>query len=158
MSISNGQLANATNFNAAFVSKSSYVPLFFGAIVGSTTGCTHATIAAVVADVSVASGSRVLITESLTINATIAITKALFLDFQPGISYTKGSAGTCITLGVAGCRVRGARFVNFTTAAIEILSTFNYNFVTECRFSSCTLEVLESDATPNNMIFANITE
>lgn len=130
----------------------------YSAIVGSASFCTHATLAAALADTAVLAGSKILVTASQTINTTISITKAnLAIDFLPGIAFTNGTAGTGITVGAGGTRIKGGRFVGFTTA-ISISSTFQYNFVTECRFNTCTAEVAEADSAPINVILANISE
>ena len=159
MAISNGVAATAENFNAAFADYDSFA-LTYGAIVGSADGCTHATLAAAIADVAVTAGMRILITENYTVNtSSISISKAnMKINFLPGVTYTSGSSATGITCNAAGIRINGGRFSGFGTAAIDIASTFNYCFITECRFASCTVEVLESDATPNNVIMGNITE
>ena len=131
----------------------------FTAVVGSLPGCTHATLAAALADTTnVPAGSKILVTANETVNTTIAVTLAnQEIVFLPGVTFTNGSAGTGLTIGAGGCRIRGGRFSGFTSA-IVISSTFQYNFVTECRFASCTSEVTESDSAPVNVITNNITE
>lgn len=154
MAISDGVLANAANFNAAFLSKT----VLYQAIIGSTSSCTHASISAALADVGVAAGSRLLVIENQTISSTITISKAnLIIEALGGVTLTNSSAGTCFTIAAAGTRLKGLRFSGFTTA-VSISSTYNFNFITECRFASCTNEVTEVDATPNNVIANNITE
>lgn len=130
----------------------------FAAICGTEAYCTHADIASALADSAVAAGSRILVVTSETINTTLSMTKAnVHLEFLPGVTLTNGSAGTGITVGAAGIRIKGGRFSGFTTA-ISISATFQYNFVTECRFATCTNEVTEVDAAPVNVINNNITE
>lgn len=130
----------------------------YAAIVGSAAYCTHADLAAALADAAVAAGSKILVTASETLNTTLTMSKINYqIDFLPGVTLTNGTAGTGITVAAGGCRIKGGRFSGFTTA-ISISATFQYNFITECRFASCTNEVTEVDGTPNNLIFANITE
>jgi hypothetical protein len=158
MAISDGVAANAANFNAAFADFGSFA-LTYKAIIGSSSGCTHATLAAAISDVGIVAGSRILVTENYTVDTSpISISKAnLQIDFSPAVTYTAGTSVTGITIDAAGIKIRGGRFSGFTTA-ISISSTFNYNWITECRFATCTNEVVEVDATPNNVILGNITE
>ena len=130
----------------------------YDAVIGSLPYCTHATLAAAVADASLGAGSRVLIVSDATLNATVTLNKANWLiEFAPGVSYTNGTAGTGLDIAAGGIRIRGGRFVGFTIA-VNIGATFQYNFITECRFNTCTAEVEEDDATPVNFYATNITE
>ena len=130
----------------------------YTAICGAGAYCTHANLAAALADSAVVAGSRILVCDNQTINTTISVAKAnITIDFLPGVTFTKGSADPCITFDAAGTRLKGGRFSGFTTA-ITISSTFQYNFVTECRFASCTTDVNEADSAPNNIVTNNITE
>lgn len=158
MAISNGVAATAANFNAAFADKDAF-GLTYHAIVGSSSGCTHANLAAALSDVAILAGSKILVTESQTINtSSISISKNnIEIIGLPAVTYTSGTSATGITIAASGVRIKGLRFSGFTTA-ISISSTYNYNFITECRFASCTNEVVEVDATPNNVILGTITE
>jgi hypothetical protein len=130
----------------------------YSAIVGSSSFATHPNLAAALGDAAVLAGSKILITENATINTTITISKAnIALDFLPGVTLTNGTAGTGVSVEAAGCRIKGGRFSGFSTA-ISIASGHQYNFVTECRFASCTTEVAEADAAPVNVINNNISE
>lgn len=130
----------------------------YTAIVGAGAYATHATLAAALADTNVAAGSKILVCDSQTINTTISIAKAnISIDFLPAVTFTNGTAGTGITVAAGGVRIKGGRFSGFTTA-INISATFQYNFVMECRFSSCTAEVTEADSAPINVITNNISE
>lgn len=158
MAIADGVNATSANFNAAFADYDAFY-FAYSAIIGSASGCTHATLAAAISDVNITAGSRILVTENYTVNTSaISISKAnLVIEFLPGVTYTSGTSATGITIAAAGNRIKGARFSGFTTA-ISISATFHYNFITECRFASCTNEVVEVDASPNNVILGNITE
>lgn len=130
------------------------------AIVGSEGYCTHATLTAALADTTnVPAGSRILVVSNATINTSaISLNVAnLYIEFAPGVTYTAGTSATGLTIAAAGIRIKGGRFSGFTTG-ISISNTFNNNFITECRFASCTSDVVDNNTTPNNVIFGNITE
>jgi len=130
----------------------------YAAIAGSASYCTHATLAAALADSAVVAGSKILVTESQTIDTTISVAKAnISIDFLPGVTFTNGTAGTGMTIDAGGCRIKGGRFSGFTTA-ITITASFQFNFITECRFVSCTTEVNEADSAPVNVVTNNLTE
>jgi hypothetical protein len=156
--ILDGVTATAAHFNAAFADIDAF-KLVYKAVVGSVAGCTHATLSAALADSAVVAGSRILVTSSETVNTSaITISKAnLLIEFMPAISFTAGTSTGGLTISAAGVRIKGGRFSGFTNA-ITISSTYNYCFVTECRFASCTNQVVESDSSPNNVIMGNITE
>ena len=129
------------------------------AIVGAAAYCTHSTLAASLADSSnVPAGSRILVLDNQTVNTTIAVTLSnQEIVFAPGVTFTNGTAGTGISVGAAGTRIRGGRFSGFTTG-ISISDTYNHNFIKDCRFASCTTDVLDNNTTPNNVISDNISE
>lgn len=130
----------------------------YAAIVGSASFCTHATLAAALADSAVTAGSKILVTSDETLNSTVSVTKAdMRIEFMPGVTFTNGSAGTGISIGAAGVRIIGGRFSGFTLA-INITTGFNFNFINECRFVSNTTNWTEADPTPNNSILNNIFE
>jgi hypothetical protein len=131
----------------------------FTAIVGSAAYCTHATLAAAIADTTnVPAGSIILLTANETLNSTVTLGLAnLTIVALPGVTLTNGSAGTGIEIGATGCRIRGVRFSGFTTA-ISISATYQYNFVTECRFASCTSDIVEVDSAPVNVLANNLNE
>lgn len=152
MALVDGVLATAANFNAAFASKD----FTFSRVVGSGIGVDVATLQEAI-DASSA-GDKILIASNLDVDTTIVIDKAnIEICALPGVTVADDGAGTGISIEAAGVRIKGIRFSGFTTA-ISIADTFNFNFVTECRFASCTAEVTEVSATPNNVIFGNITE
>jgi hypothetical protein len=128
------------------------------AIVGALDYCTHANLAAALADSAVPAGSRILVVSNQTLAATISVTKAnMYIEFAPGVTLTAGVATTGITLGAAGNRIQGARLSGFTNG-ISITNTFNNNFIMGCRFASCTNEVVDNNTTPNNVVLGNISE
>lgn len=128
------------------------------ATVGAGAGCSHATIAAALADVNVPAGSTILVVDSVTLNTTVQISKNdITLEFLNGVTYTNGTAGTGIRVSATGARIKGGRFSGFTTA-ISVDAAQNYNFVQGCRFAGCTNDVTELDAAPINSINGNISE
>lgn len=131
----------------------------YSAIVGSAPYCTHADLAAALADAAVTAGSKILVVSNQTINTSaISIAKAnLQIEFMPGVTFTNGSAGTGLAIAAGGVRIKGGRFSGFTIA-ISIGATFQFNFITECRFVSCASEVVEVDSAPVNVVANNITE
>lgn len=144
--------ATSANFNAAFLSKL----LVYQKIVGSASGCTHSTIQAALDDAS--AGDRILVLDSFDVGTTLVIDiDNLLIESGSGVSLTDDGAGTCFNIQAEGIRINGFRFVDFTTA-IDIDSTYQYNFITGCRFNNVTNEVVEDDAAPNNVIMGNITE
>lgn len=131
----------------------------YAAVVGSEAYCSHANLTAALADSAVTAGSKILVVTGETVNTTgISISKAnLQIEFMPGITFTAGTSAKALIIGAAGVRIKGGRFSGFTTA-IEITDTFNFNFVKECRFASCTTDIDDLNTTPNNVFSDNITE
>jgi hypothetical protein len=87
----------------------------FDAIVGSTAGCTHATLAAAIAAAS--SGWKILVTESASIATRITVNKAdIEITFKPGVVYTKTGDTVCMEYSTARVKVRGGRFVGYSTS------------------------------------------
>jgi hypothetical protein len=141
--------------NAGWQSLNDYTGFDF--IVGTAVYATHSTLAAAIAAAS--AGSRILVTANETINATVSITLAnIEIVFMPGVTFTQGSATTGISIGASGCKIRNGRFSGFTTAAISIADTFNYHFIKDNRFETCTNDVVDNNTTPNSVISDNISE
>lgn len=85
----------------------------FDAVVGTTPGCTHATLAAAIA--AAAAGWKILVTESANIAARVVINKAdIEILFKPGVVYTKTGDTVCFEYSTARVKVRGGRFVGYT--------------------------------------------
>jgi hypothetical protein len=134
------------------------IDLVYAAIVGSTNDCTHSSLELALADPAIVSGDKILVVESATLNTPVTISKSnIAIEFGSGVTYTNGTATTCFIVSASGTRISKARFSGFTTA-ITISSSYQNNFVTECRFASCTNEVTEDDSAPNNVIAMNLTE
>lgn len=148
-----------TNAAASAAAAAATSAAIYNAIVGAGVGCNYATLTLALAAAS--AGWRILIKDSETVNTGGAFTLSLanlLIEFAPSVTFTKGTlVGSCFTIDASGCRIKGGRFSGFDTA-VTINSTRQYNFITECRFASCTAEVTESDASPVNVISMNITE
>jgi hypothetical protein len=132
----------------------------FQAVVGSAAGCTHATLAEALADASVLAGSRILVTASEAINTMVSISKAnVLIEFQPGVTFSKGAAVKGLQVNANGVRIRGGRFSGFNGGAdkaIEIAAGSNYCLVSECRFATNTTDI--DDLNGGTSTFGLITE
>lgn len=156
----NGSQTAAAASAVAAAASAAAVYRLYQAIVGGLTGCTHANLAAALADVTLVAGSRVLVVSNETVDtAPITLSKTNWLvEFLPGVTFTQGTSTTGLSITASGVRIKGGRFLNFTTTAINIDAAAQNNFVTECRFANCTNEVIEAGSAPNNVIMMNISE
>lgn len=120
-------------------------PMAPDVIVGAESYCTHATLAAAVADGAVGTNVNVLVIDSVAaVNATTNLTKAGWkIFFAPGVTYTNGTAGTCFSCQATGIEIRKARFSGFTTA-IAGTSGWTYGRVVDCNFATCTTKIDDS--------------
>lgn len=129
-------------------------------VVGAGANCTHATLAAAVADAAVTTNVKVLIQDSVTLAATVNLTKAGWqIEFAPGVTYTAGAATIGFSLQASGIEVRRARFSGFATA-IVCTSGWTYGRALFNNFASCTTEVDDSLAPAGQkpVVLGNITE
>lgn len=128
-------------------------------VVGAETYCTHPTLAAALADAGTLAGSKILIVDSFSLSTSVTVATAnIGIEAMPNVTLSDGGAEDGLIIAASGVRIKGIRFAGFTGNAIQINNTFNNNFISECRFSSCANDVLDSNVTPNNMILGNITE
>lgn len=110
-------------------------------------GTTYADLNAVMADVSIAQGSRILIAIALTVNTIQQLTKNnCVVDFKPGITWTNGTANTGLQISATGSRIRGGRLSGFTTG-ILIDSGSNYTLIGEFRFAGNTNDIVDNNET-----------
>lgn len=110
-------------------------------IVGSTSGCTHATLAAALADAAVVDGMRVLLTENFNLAAKLTISKRLHIRALPGVTATKTGGTIGFELDDTGITIEGVRFADYTTAGDKAIScTANATFcrVLYCNFAPST--------------------
>ena len=131
--------------------------LDYDVIVGAAAGATHATLAAAVADGTLATGVKVLILDSVgSLGTTIQLTKNQWeIHFKPGVTYTDGGAGTGIQISADNCKIIGGRFTGFTTA-FTIDAGSDYNMLRDMWFSGNTTEI--NDLASTSSIAGTITE
>ncbi len=132
-----------TNLNHAVTDRTNWLPenQKYDVIVGAGVGCTHATFAAALADSALTTNVRVLLKDSATLAATIAMSKAGWqVTAAPGVTYTAGVATTAITVTDANCTIQGLRFSGFTIG-IAFSTGGNYGRVLFCNFATTTTDV-----------------
>ncbi len=133
-------------------------------IVGAGIFCTHATLAAAVADSAVGTNVRVLLTDSQNITSTVHLTKAGWrIEGLPGVTYTKSGTITGISCEAANIEIRNMRFAAWSSGgdkAISGTSAWQYGRVLFCNFNNCDTEVDTASTTPGKMptTLGNITE
>lgn len=114
-------------------------------VVGSGANCTHATLAAAIADTGVGTNIKVLLTNSQSISATIHLTKAGWhIEALPGVTYTKSGVATGISCEADDIQIVGLRMVSWSTGgdkAISGTSAWTYGRILFCTFFNCDTEV-----------------
>ena len=130
----------------------------FDAVVGSLPNCTHADLNAVMADSAIPQGAKINVVTDLNPTLTQQITKNnCEIIFRPGVNFNfASSATTGLQLSAAGIRIRGGRFVNWTTQAILIDAGSNYCFIVENRFVNNAVDVTDNNG--KAVQASNITE
>ncbi len=120
------------------------------AIIGTQAFCSHATLAAAVADTGLGTNLNILIAESASISTTIHLTKAGWkITAAPGVTYSKGSTSTCISVEAANVEINRLRFSAFGSGgdkAITGTSAWQYGRVLFCNFFSCDTEIDDASA------------
>lgn len=130
----------------------------FDAIVGSGSGCSHASINAVMADSNIANIKRVLVVTSPGENQVISQAGMEFV-FKPQATITKGSSAIGITLNAAKTKIKGATFSGFNAGGdkgVYIPTGIKNCLVTQCSFLNCSTDI--DDQGTNNFLTANIIE
>lgn len=136
---------------SAFLASAAYPG--YDVVVGGAgvNGATHATLAAAVADAAVTTNKRVLLADSQAI-APVALTKAGWrIDALPGVTYTKGSGTTGLTMQAANLELRGLRMAGYTVAgnkAITSTAAWVYGRVYDCAFAVGTDTDIDDSAVP----------
>ncbi len=134
------------------------------AIIGSANYCTHATLAAAVADSGLGTNIRVLLAESANIASVINLTKAGWkIEALPGVTYTKTGGTTCISVQAANIEINRLRFATWSTGgdkAITYTAGGTYGRVLFCNFLNCDTEIDDASAPANKkpIILGNISE
>lgn len=159
VSLTDNNLGNALG-NFGIWSRTSGPPIA-DVIVGSAPYCTHATLAAAVADSGTQVNSRVLLTESYTVPTTITLTKAGWrISAYPGVTYSNGAAGTGFNVQAANIEFSQLRLSGFTTGMLYQAAAV-YGRVWNCIFASNVATQINDSATPAGKAvtpIGNITE
>ncbi len=140
--------------------------LFYDVTIGAGVDCTHATIAAALADSGVTTNLRVLLRDAIVGGATAtSLTKAGWkIDAAPGVTFTKGVATTGLSVAAANIEIRGLRFVGFSVALdkpIAFTAAGDYGRVLHCNFATGgDIEVDDSSVTAGKkpIVLGCITE
>ncbi len=131
----------------------------YDAIVG--TGGTHADINAVVADVAILEGSKILVVTTQTLNSTQIISKnGLLFDFIPRAEVLKGTANTGIQITGERVRLTNARFRNFSVGgdkALDLTAASKNCYIHGNMFNNNNAPEI-TDAGTNNTLANNIVE
>lgn len=132
---------------------------------GSNPAATHDTLQDAVDDVSLGSNVSVLITEDQTINTTIDLSKSAWRIFcQPGVTFTKGSVTTGISMNATALEWHNGRFVGFTTGgdkAFNFTASGTYGKVIGSRFVVSTDTEVDDSSVPagtNPVVAQTISE
>lgn len=151
-------LASAATQDFSVVTYARFDAGEYDAITGTGPGSTDVSIAAALTRLN-GNSKKILVGQSEALNATIAVP---FNDIEfvpkPGVTISKGTAGTGFNVTGTGVRFDKMRLTGFTTAAIVFAVGANWGFVTRCRFSTCTDEVTDNTTGGNITQQANVTE
>lgn len=112
----------------------------FNATVGSAPGCTHPDLQSAIDDAS--PGWKILVTESANVSTRIALSmNDIEVIFKPGVVYTKTGDTVCLEYSSARIKVRGGRFVGYTTGGDIVhrfMSGADYCHLLESVFGAST--------------------
>lgn len=125
-------------------------------VVGNRRNCTHRTLALALADA--ADGDRVRVMDSETVDTTLSSANDDFhIDFDPGVTFSKGTATTGLTLSGDGARVNGGRFTGFASGGNKAISlTGNFITILGTRFLNNDTDI--DDTTGTNSLVGVINE
>lgn len=117
----------------------------YDVVIGDTNvhaSATHDTLQAAVDDGTLGSNQKVLILDDYTVNATITLSKAGWrIYFDPGVTYSKGSASTAFQISAADVDIRDGRFAGWSGGSdvvFQYTATADYNKVVGARFGAGT--------------------
>lgn len=122
-----------------------WVGRIYDAIVGdmSINGVTHASLQDAV--IAASAGWKILVTKSESIDSTININlDNIEVEFRRGASFSLGSAATAFNVSGNDFYLSKARFVGFTTAAINISAAANRTVLRDTRYNGNTDNVLDA--------------
>lgn len=115
----------------------------FDAVVDTGGGGTHTSLNAATA--AAASGWKILVITaegSVTTTANITVDDVEIL-FKPAAHFTDGGATTAISISGDRCKIRGGRFLSFTSEAIEILGAASFTRLRDNSYSGNTADVTD---------------
>jgi hypothetical protein len=149
-------------FDARGVSSGSTgAPYSADVLVGAESYCTHASLAAAVADAAVGANQRVIIVDSAALASTVTLSKAGWrISAAPGVTLSNGGAATGLNIAASGIEINRVRFSGFTTGIVAA-SGASYARVIACNFATTTTAVDYSAApsgSKSTVLVANIEE
>lgn len=128
----------------------------YDAVIGF--GGTHASINALMLDAGIADLKNVLVTDSILVDTIQVINQpGMNFTFKPQTSFTQGAATTGLRIDAERVRIKGARFLNFTTKAIDMTANAKNCMIIESYFKNNTVMIDDALGT-NNLLANNIEE
>jgi hypothetical protein len=116
-------------------------------VVGNHRDCDYIDLPTAIA--ASAAGAKLRVRDSATINATIACAlNDINIEFDPGVIYTNGTAGTGFTLSGNGIKLLNGRLTGFT---LGINITGNYCSILNTRFATNTTDVTDGPSTSSQV-------
>lgn len=119
-------------------------------IIGTEPFCTHATLAAAVADSNTSTNLKVLLmaSASATLASTVLLTKSGWrIEAMPGFTFTAGAATVAVSVRAANISLVSLRYSGFASA-ITFNSSGTYCRVKDNNYVSCT-KGLDDSGAPN---------
>lgn len=124
----------------------------YNKLVGNHRDCHYLDLASAIAAAS--TGDRIRVLDSQTLNTTITVSiNDIDIEFDPGVTFSNGTAGTGFILSGTGVRLTKGRLTGFTTA---VSITGNYSTLFGQRFASNTTDV--TDTLGTSQVVAVINE
>jgi hypothetical protein len=159
-------------FNWLFVRVGQWIRYFdksssaYDATIGAGDDCTHATLALAIADAGLTTNKRILVRDNITVNTSaISLTKAGWKIYaRPGVTITKGTSTSGVSIAAANVELHGFRFAGFTAGgdkAVVLTAAGDYARIMSCNFAvGTTLEVDDTAVTAGKVpvLLANISE
>jgi hypothetical protein len=133
-------------------------------VAASGYGATHATLAAAISAVGSTPNLRVLLADSQSIAPVTANVVGWRMYALSGVTYTKASGTTGITMAGAGTSLEGLRMAGYTTAgdkAITCTSAWTFGRVFNCNFAPSTDTDIDDSNAPAGKkpeVYGNILE
>lgn len=133
----------------------------YNAIVKSSGG-THTSLAAALADIAVPAFGRIYVASNESISTPVQVTKnGVRIEFAPGVTFTKAAASQqAIQVSANDVRIEGGKFVGFNGGSdrgILIDAGSLRTRIQNCNFANCTTDIDDLEAA-TGVFTANITE